>query len=288
MKELSIYLNFNYSAEYKNKISSSIDVNFCDQVQDNCLVLDSEINIDWLYVRGVISDYSINFQFIDFYLKEVELDRYIDSGLKYIHKKDQEFKDLPIVKFEKEFSSLKPVLFLDRDGIINEDSGYTYVFSKEIIYKDIIEVIKSANSLDILVVIVTNQAGVARGKYSISEVELFHSELSDYLKSEGARIDHVEICPFHFEKGNPPWNFDSLLRKPNPGMLLRGAAKVGGSLNHSLMVGDKLSDRISLIGSKSILLKSNYPIDSTIDVFESRSQFCSEVLKYLNKMLDLS
>ena len=290
MKDLSIYLNFNYSSEFKTKLEKLFSFNFCQEINNNCLVITEEVAVDWPYIFKIISKAksNINFQFIDFYFKEVELDRYVDSGIQFIFNKEVSFSNLPIVKYESQFKSLKPIFFLDRDGIINEDKGYVFEFSKEIIYKDIIEVIKLANSLNILVVIVTNQAGVARGKYSVSEVDQFHIELLEYFKSFGAKVDQVEICPFHFEKGIAPWNFSSLLRKPMPGMLLRSAGKLGGTLRSSLMIGDKLSDRITLEGPESILLKSTYEIDSEDKVFESRSQFCSEVQKYLNKMLDLS
>jgi D,D-heptose 1,7-bisphosphate phosphatase len=290
MKELSIFLKFEFSNEYKEMIERIFSAKISTEVSDNCLVIDQKLNVDWKYILNLIqkTKESINFQFIDFYFEEVELDRYIDSGIRYIRKVGESFIDLPIVKYEKEFTNLKPIFFLDRDGIINKDTGYVYQFSKEIIFKDIIDVIKKANSLDILVVIVTNQAGVARGKYSISEVNEFHRELREYLKEFSAHIDHIEICPFHFEKGNPPWNFNSILRKPMPGMLLRGAAAVGGTLSQSLMIGDKISDRISIHGPESILIKNNYEIESEKNVFESRSQFCSETEKYLNKMLDFS
>jgi D-glycero-D-manno-heptose 1,7-bisphosphate phosphatase len=288
MKKISVLFNIAPTQELKESISKAFDYQEVDSLCDNCLVISKESYIDWKYLSEVISDDNINFQFIDFYFDEVEKDRFVDSGVFYNHSENSPVRNLPLVSYQKNTDTLEKVFFLDRDGVINIDTGYTYLFDKDIIHTDVLELMKVANEKNIKVAIITNQAGVARGKFSISEVDEFHRELIEYAKNVGANIDLVEICPFHKEKGQGPWRFDSLLRKPNPGMLLRACSKLHTSLLGSIMIGDKDSDCIEIFGPEYFLIKGEYQIKKEDNVFESRSQFCREIENYLNKMLDFS
>lgn len=288
MKDISIKLNFKATDSFLNNLRKYFSFSIVEEVCDNCLSLDKEIFVDWKYISSLLNSKNYNFQFIDFYFEEIEKDRYVDSGIRYTFRKELDYCNKPIVRYESNIDNYNSILFLDRDGIINKDSGYVYQFSEDIIFEDAINLIKLANEKNIKVAIVTNQAGVARGKYSISEVELFHRELLTYIKNKGAIIDHIEICPFHKDKGVSPWNFDSLLRKPNPGMLLRAASALSGSLLKSVMLGDKPSDELNIFGPSYFLLMGDYKITQKENVFESRSQFFEEVSKYLNKILDFS
>lgn len=256
---------------------------------DNCLTISRDVFVDWGYIAELVGESSISFVFLDFFIEnDIELDRYISSGITYFNNPKASTISLPLVKYEREVIEAKPVLFLDRDGIINVDHGYVHDFSKTEIYSDIVEVIKVANKLKIPVIITTNQAGIGRGYYTHNEVDIFHKELRFYLEQSHAHVDHIEICPFHESAGIPPWKRDSLLRKPNPGMHLKSLGIIHGTISRSLMLGDKSSDQINLEGLKSFILKGDYELDGLRDVFDSRGQLCSETVRYLNKMLDFS
>lgn len=273
----------------QGKLSDFFSITLVDKVIANTLIVEVEHYVDWRYISSLISSKNINFVFLDEYLdKDFRRDRYINSGIQYIHTVGSNIELKPIAKYEEEPKHLRPVLFLDRDGILNKDTGYVYKYSDSIIFLDMVEVIKLANSLSIPVVIVTNQAGVARGMYSLDDVDIFHSKLLSYYSSLGAKVDHIEVCPFHKDKGDEEWRFDSLLRKPNPGMHLKSLSKVGGTILNSLMIGDKESDRIHLEGLSSILLLGNYKMNFSEGVCSTRQELCENISKYLNNLLDLS
>ncbi len=272
-----------------SKLSAFFNITVVDKVTNNTLVVDSDCFVDWEYIASLISNENLNFVFLEeFSDRNFKRDKYVDSGIKFINNTESVFKTCPIAKYSSEIKCNRPVLFLDRDGILNEDTGYVYKYSDSIIFKDMIEVIKQANSLSIPVVIVTNQAGVARGMYTVEDVDNFHTKLLAYYSSFGAKVDHIEICPFHKEKGNEEWRFDSLLRKPNPGMHLKGLAKVSGTILNSLMVGDKESDRVNLKGISTLLLSGNYDMKNSQDICSTRQELCEKISKYLNNLLDLS
>ncbi|OUR97783.1 hypothetical protein A9Q84_06165 [Halobacteriovorax marinus] len=294
MKEINIFIEnqSENTTSLINQMKKHFNPKEVNKLGPNCLVLKEGVFVDWKYLLELIqlnAGKNLKFNFLESYLENgIELVRYIDSGISYFFETDAAEVELPIVKYEQEITKQNPVLFLDRDGIINVDHGYVHIFSEIDIFDDMIEVIKAANHLSIPVVITTNQAGIARGLYTHKEVDLFHRELKSYLLERGAHIDHIEISPFHEKSGNPPWNRESLLRKPNPGMHLKGWARVQGTVAGSLMLGDKESDRISISGLETYLIDDGYKIESGENVFDSRTQLCSESVRYLNKMLDFS
>ncbi len=291
MKEINLFIkNKNIdSKELVSKLSKFLKVSEVFTPEENTLIIEEDHFVDWSYISRFGLAENTEFVFLhEFFENNFQRDEYTSSGIRYMKKSGEDFVKFPLVKYHEEPSSLTPVLFLDRDGIINEDSGYVYEYSDSIIFKDMIEVVKEANKLKIPVIIVTNQAGVARGMYSLEDVDSFHKSLVEYYASLGAVINHIEICPFHKDKGNEAWKFDSLLRKPNPGMHLKALAAVGGTFSNSLMIGDKESDRIKIPGLKSLLLSGNYEMSSGEDVCVSRQELCEKISKYLNNLLDLS
>lgn len=270
-------------------LSCFFKVSLVSELTDNTFVIDKLPHVDWNYISSLNFDNNINFVFLSEYSDDgLSRDKYIDSGLSFYRSSSKQQLTLPLAEYTSNPVDLSPVLFLDRDGIINKDTGYVYKYSDEIIFDDIIDVVKIANRLSVPVVIVTNQAGVARGMYTLEDVDAFHNKLCSYFESKGARINHIEVCPFHKDKGSPEWKFDSLLRKPNPGMHLKALPIVGGTLLKSLMIGDKESDRISVAGLNTLLLSGNYEMEVSDDVCVSRQELCEKISKYLNNLLDLS
>ncbi|WP_052590640.1 D-glycero-alpha-D-manno-heptose-1,7-bisphosphate 7-phosphatase [Halobacteriovorax marinus] len=291
MRELNIYIkNTELDRELiLSELSEFAKITEVHKSGANTLSISDYPFVDWDYIFKFGLKENTNFVFLDEYTDgEYPRDRFIDSGLSYTLKETSTCRSLPLVNYPKKMTSAKVALLLDRDGIINIDSGYVYKYSDEIIYPDILEVVKEANVLGIPVAIVTNQAGIARGMYKVSDVDSFHKHLKNFYQENGARIDHIEICPFHKDKGEEMWKFDSLLRKPNPGMHLKALSQLMCKVEGSLMIGDKQSDRINLLGLKTLLLQGDYEITPANDLCQSRQELCQKISNYLNNLLDFS
>lgn len=137
----------------------------------------------------------------------------------------------------------RPALFLDRDGVLNHDSGYTHQPSDLRWIDGAIETIQRANNMGVLVIVVTNQAGVAHGYYTMEDVDTFHDAMSRSLGQHGAHIDAFYACPFHPEAIIPSWRSENHPdRKPNPGMLLKALEDWPIDRDASAMIGDRESD----------------------------------------------
>lgn len=136
----------------------------------------------------------------------------------------------------------RPGLFLDRDGIIVEDTGYLCRIEDIAMIPGGAAVIAAANKHGVAVVLVTNQAGIGRGYYSWREFEAVQRAINVALANEGAEVDAVYACAHHPEGRGAFAHPDHPARKPNPGMLLQAAADLAVDLRISWLVGDKVSD----------------------------------------------
>lgn len=133
-------------------------------------------------------------------------------------------------------------LFIDRDGIVNHDSGYTSRVEDFKFIEGIFDLCRAAKKMGYLRIVVTNQAGIGRGYYSEQNFLALTAWMSGQFEAESAPITEVFFCPDHPEHGIGAYKKDSFDRKPNPGMLLRAAQKHRISLQDSIMIGDKVSD----------------------------------------------
>lgn len=136
----------------------------------------------------------------------------------------------------------RPALFLDRDGVVVEEAHYLSDPAKVRVLDGVASAIARCNALRLPVVLVTNQAGIARGYYGWREFEAVQREMIGRLDAAGARIDLVLACAFH-DVGNVPYRVaDHPWRKPNPGMILAAAEMLAIDLPASAVIGDKVSD----------------------------------------------
>jgi D-glycero-D-manno-heptose 1,7-bisphosphate phosphatase len=142
-------------------------------------------------------------------------------------------------------ATLRPALFLDRDGVIVEDHGYLSRAEDVVLLPGAATLIARANRRNIPVVEITNQAGIARGYYGWDAFLEVEQALTRQLASFGAAIDAVFACPFHRD-GAPPWAHPAHpARKPRPGMLLAAQQAVNLDLTRSWIVGDKMGDLLA-------------------------------------------
>ncbi len=141
------------------------------------------------------------------------------------------------------FLQPRPALFLDRDGVIIEEKEYISRPSDVKLLPDIVPWIHAARDLGMAVVVVTNQAGIARGYLGWPEYIQVENRVAEALAQQGERVDAVFACPFH-EQGLAPYNVPNHpWRKPNPGMLLEAARLLNLDLRESILAGDKASDQ---------------------------------------------
>jgi len=136
-----------------------------------------------------------------------------------------------------------PAVFLDRDGVLITDSGYPHLEEHLVLIPGAADAVRRLNALGYLVVIVTNQSGVARGLFSEDQMHGFNTLLVRRLAARGARIGAVYACPFHDEAEDPKWRHpDHPDRKPNPGMILRAIADHHIDPTRSFLIGDRATD----------------------------------------------
>ncbi len=138
----------------------------------------------------------------------------------------------------------RPAVFLDRDGTIIEDAGYIGDPQQVRLIPDAAEAIRRFRRAGCLVVIVSNQSGVARGYFDTAAMKSVHARVEALLSQHGATVDRAYYCPFLDgpEAAVEAYRRDSDLRKPRPGMLRLAAKELEIDLSHSWMIGDSPTD----------------------------------------------
>ncbi len=140
-------------------------------------------------------------------------------------------------------------VFLDRDGTLNPDSGYIGAPSGFELLPGVAEGLARLKRAGARLVVVTNQSGVARGKFTLKDLELVHAKLRTLLEAEGVALDAVYFCPHHPDD-------QCLCRKPGTAMVERAAADLGLDLSRAYVIGDQSRD-IELakrVGARSVLV----------------------------------
>ncbi|MBN2233130.1 MAG: HAD family hydrolase [Deltaproteobacteria bacterium] len=134
-------------------------------------------------------------------------------------------------------------VFLDRDGTVIEEVGYLGRVDQVRLIPGTAAAIRRLNQGGIPVIIVTNQAGVARGYFTESRVERIHYHLQEMLAAQGATVDAIYFCPHHPEGNRKIYRRSCRCRKPEPGMVERAITELGlETCPRLFVVGDKESD----------------------------------------------
>jgi D-glycero-D-manno-heptose 1,7-bisphosphate phosphatase len=159
-----------------------------------------------------------------------------------------------------EASAKRRAVFIDRDGTISEEVGYVNHPSRYRVFPYAAEAIKQLNDSGWLAILVTNQAGVARGYFTEDVIGAVHTLLARELEGGGARLDAIYYCPHHPSVGDPPYRFDCDCRKPRPGLIRRAAVDLDIDIAASWMVGDRYSDTelARNAGARAALVLSGY------------------------------
>jgi D-glycero-D-manno-heptose 1,7-bisphosphate phosphatase len=136
----------------------------------------------------------------------------------------------------------RPAAFLDRDGVINVDTGYTHRAEDLVFTPTAVAAIRLLNAADYRVLVVTNQSGVARGLYGIAEIEAFHAHIDRTLEQAGARIDAYYYSPYHPDGTVAEYAIEHEDRKPGAGMIRRAMRDWNVKAEGSFLIGDRQSD----------------------------------------------
>jgi D-glycero-D-manno-heptose 1,7-bisphosphate phosphatase len=157
-------------------------------------------------------------------------------------------------------SGLRPAVFLDRDGTINEDVGYLSEMAQLTLYPWAIDAVRLLKRAGYLVVMVTNQGGIGRKMIRPEFVAELHAEIDRRLAAGGARVDGWYHCPHHPEALVETLRADCRCRKPAPGMVLDAARDLAIEPTRSWVIGDKWVD-VQLgqrVGARSILVRTGW------------------------------
>ncbi len=154
---------------------------------------------------------------------------------------------------------MQKAVFLDRDGTIIKDAEYLKRKEDIIIEDEVIDGLKELQAHNYLLIVVTNQSGIARGYFSIKKFLALQRYILNVFEKKGVKIDDFYFCPHHPLEGNSIYTKKCYCRKPSPGMLIKGISDFNIEPTKSFMIGDKLDDVIAgqRAGLKSILLSEN-------------------------------
>uniref|UniRef100_A0A7V3E7J5 D,D-heptose 1,7-bisphosphate phosphatase n=1 Tax=Ignavibacterium album TaxID=591197 RepID=A0A7V3E7J5_9BACT len=171
-------------------------------------------------------------------------------------------------------------IFLDRDGTINEDPGYLGNPEQVVLLPTVGEALYTLkNQLNFLLIVVSNQSGVARGLITEEDVRHVNHRINELLSAYNVNIDEFYYCTTH-----PEFNSEDecLCRKPSPKMILDAAKKFNIDISKSYLIGDNVSDIECAynVGCKSILVKTGYGLES-INVLQKQNKFPSFVAENL-------
>jgi D-glycero-D-manno-heptose 1,7-bisphosphate phosphatase len=180
---------------------------------------------------------------------------------------------------------MKRAVFLDRDGTINIEKDYLYQASDFEFIPGAPEAIRLLNQAGIMVVVVTNQSGVARGYYTEEDVLNLHSHIAKELEHSGAHVDAWLYCPHH-PSGRGSYALPCNCRKPLPGMLQEAAARYDIDLENSTMIGDKRADIEAgqAAGGRTILVRTGYGSAEESHI-GSETVVCDDILSAVKYLL---
>ncbi len=177
------------------------------------------------------------------------------------------------------FQRMNRAVFLDRDGILNVDRGYTFQIADLVVPEGVPQALGRLKSKGFKLVVITNQSGIARGKFSMAEVEAFHSALQKEIQRLGGPVlDLFKTCPHHPEGHVAPYNVDCACRKPAIGLISDACSALDIDSKRSFMIGDKWTDILCghRAGARPMLVQNvqslSYDLPDDVRLSKAKSQ----------------
>lgn len=155
---------------------------------------------------------------------------------------------------------MRPAIFLDRDGTLNEEVGYAGRAEDFHIYPFAAAAVRRVNEAGWAAVLVTNQAGVAKGYFPEENIGALHRILAEHLAAAGAHLDGIYYCPHHPQGTVAGYGGACACRKPAPGMLRQAERELGIDLGRSWVIGDRRLDAAlaHAVGARAVLVRTGY------------------------------
>ena len=181
---------------------------------------------------------------------------------------------------------MKKAIFLDRDGTINVEKDYIYKSEDLVFEEGSIEALKTFKNLGYILIVVSNQSGIARGYFTEADLNIFNNNMNEILKKNGVEITEFYCCPHHPD-GIGKYKKVCECRKPNNKMIEDAIEKYNIDRAKSYMIGDKISDIGAGLKSnlKTVLVKTGYGLKDMEKIDKNETLICenlkdfSEILK---------
>lgn len=153
-----------------------------------------------------------------------------------------------------------PIVFIDRDGTVNRESGYINHISNFKIYPFAFQSVRLLNRNGFIVVVITNQAGIARGIFDEQFLEKLHNKMLLDFEKNGAKIDAIHYCPHHISSKNSLYAVECDCRKPKTGLIQKALENLPVNNEKMFIIGDKYADIQTGINAncKTIMVKTGY------------------------------
>jgi len=171
-------------------------------------------------------------------------------------------------------SNSKGAIFLDRDGVINEDHGYVSAVDDFMFIDGVIEALQKFKEKGYLLVIITNQSGIARGYFSEDQFNTLTEWMDWSLADRGIDLDGIYYCPHHAEHGIGEYKIDCDCRKPKAGMINEAVKELDIDLSQSILIGDKVSDIQAGIAAG---IKNNYLVRTGKEITEQGENLATAI-----------
>ena len=178
----------------------------------------------------------------------------------------------------------KRAVFLDRDGVINVDNGYVSQRDDFEFIDGVIDACKVLKEKGYLLVVITNQSGIARGYFSEEQFHTLTEWMDWSLADRGVDLDGIYYCPHHAEKGLGEYKIDCDCRKPKPGMLINAIADLDIDASQSILIGDKASD---IQAGLAAGIKTNYLVRTGKTITTEGEKIATAVFDDLNSIVEL-
>lgn len=179
---------------------------------------------------------------------------------------------------------MNKALFLDRDGVINKEHNYVHKKDDFVFIGDIFSSCRYFQDLGYIIIVITNQSGIARNMYSTRDFINLSKWMTLKFREEGVIITDIFFCPHHPDYSNEECH----CRKPKPGLFLDAVEKHSIDVNESIMIGDKISD---LIASDSAGIAYNFLVETGHALYEKEKYLVfkntSKIVEYHKKEIRL-
>ena len=185
----------------------------------------------------------------------------------------------------------RPAIFLDRDGVLNQEVGNLYNIKDFVLLDGVAEAIKKLNRSHFYAVVITNQPVVAKGFCTLKELWLIHRKMETELAKGGAKLDGIYFCPHHPDKGfegeNKKYKIRCACRKPGVGMIRQAVKDLNIDLKNSVMVGDATIDCQTAVGAgiQFIGVKTGHGLKDKKYTFKFKPRMAKDVNAAVNYIL---